>query len=77
MINKIRSYLLDDEFRMTVLKDKINICNYDVIDYLDDDRISIKCLDCYIVIKGERLSVIKLLNDEILIKGQIKTIEMR
>ena len=62
---------------MRVLKDKVNICNYDSIGYLDNDLIIIKYSDGEIKIKGDNLVVSKLLNNEILISGVIKNIEMR
>lgn len=77
LIKKVRDYLLDDEFKMVIIKNKINISNYEKIEYLDNDNIIVKYIDGKINIKGEKLIVSKLLNDEILISGNIKTIEMR
>ena len=74
---RMRNYLFEEQFNMRVLKNKINICNYDSIGYLDNDQIIIKYIDGEIKIKGENLAVSKLLNKEILIKGVIKNIEMR
>jgi sporulation protein YqfC len=62
---------------MRVLKNNIDICNYDTIGYLDDNLIIINYEEGEIKIKGENLVVAKLLNDEVLIKGNIKNIEMR
>ena len=75
--NKIRNYINDYDFKITILKNKINICNYTKISYLDNDKISIKYQEGEIHIKGENLSASKLLNNEILITGKIKNIEMR
>ena len=62
---------------MRVLKNKIDICNYESIGYLDNDLIIINYDSGEIKIKGENLVVSKLLGDEILISGNIKNIEMR
>lgn len=77
IVRRARNYLLDETFNMRVLKNKIDICNYESIGYLDNDLIIIKYEDGEIKIKGENLVVSKLLDDEILISGNIKIIEMR
>lgn len=77
LTKRVRNYLLDEEFNMRVLKNKINIVNYESIGYFDNDQIIINYIDGEIKIKGENLVVSKLLNKEILISGIIKTIEMR
>ena len=77
MTRRVRNYLLDEEFNMRVLKNKVNIVNYDSIGYFDNDLIIVNYSDGEIKIKGENLVVSKLLNDEILISGIIKIIEMR
>ena len=77
IVKRARNYLLDEIFNMRVLKNKIDICNYESIGYLDNDLIIINYDSGEIKIKGENLVVSKLLNDEILISGDIKIIEMR
>ena len=77
LVRKVRDYLLDDEFKMIVLNNKINISNYDLIEYLDSDMVVVKYDGGKISIKGDNLTVSKLLNNEILISGIIKEIGMR
>ena len=77
IVKRARNYLLDEMFNMRVLKNKVDICNYETIGYLDHDLIIINYDSGEIKIKGENLVVSKLLNDEILISGEIKNIEMR
>ena len=77
LITRARNYLLDETFNMRVLKNKVNICNYETIGYLDNNLIIINYDEGEVKIKGENLVVSKLLNDEILISGKIKNIEMR
>ena len=77
IIKRARNYLLDETFNMRILKNKIDICNYESIGYLDTELIIINYEEGELKIKGENLVVSKLLNDEILITGDIKTIEMR
>ena len=77
LVKKVRDYLLDDEFKIIMLNNRINISNYDKIEYLDEEKIIIKYEKQKIEIKGKNLTVSKLLNQEILISGDIKEIEMR
>ena len=77
IIRRVRNYLLDEIFNMRVLSNKVDICNYDSIGYLDNDLIIINYDGGEVKIKGDNLVVSKLLDDEILISGDIKIIEMR
>lgn len=76
-IHKFRSYLLEDNFSMNVLKDKIEIMNYKEVGHFDNNKIIIKYDDGEIVIKGNNLIISRLMNDSILIKGSISNIELR
>lgn len=75
MIDKIRDYIRDDEFRLTVFKDRLHIINYLEILSLSNKQISVDTGDNLIVIKGENLILNKLLDNEILITGKIYTVE--
>ena len=75
MIDKIRDYIRDDEFRLTIFKDRLHIINYLEILTLSNNHISIDTGDNLIVIKGENLILNKLLDNEILITGKIYTVE--
>lgn len=77
LVRRARNYLLDETFNMRVLRDKIDICNYESIGYLDNDLIIIYYEDGEVKIRGKNLVVSKLLDDEILISGNINNIEMR
>lgn len=76
-INGIRSYLLDDELKITILKNKIDILNYKDIGHFDNDKVIVKHSMGNIIVKGENLVVSKLMSDEILITGEYSTIEFR
>lgn len=75
MIDKIRDYIRDDEFRLTIFKDRLHIINYLEILTLSNKKISVDTGDNLIVIKGENLILNKLLDNEILITGKIYTVE--
>ncbi len=75
MIDKIRDYIRDDEFRLTIFKDRLHIINYLEILTFSNKHISVDTGDNLIVIKGENLILNKLLDNEILITGKIYTVE--
>ncbi len=77
MLNNIRNYVFDSTFKVTVLKGQIDILNYKEIDHFDDNKIIIRFSDGTLVINGNDLIITKLLDDEILINGKIKTIEFK
>ena len=76
MFDGLMSYIKDEEFRINIYHNRINIVNYLDVISLDEDRVSIKYNEGNIVIKGEDLLVKKILDKEILIIGSIKLIEM-
>lgn len=76
MLNNLRSFINDNEWRINIYEGKINIVNYDDVISLEDNRISIKYKKGMIIIKGDNLSVNKLLDNEILITGNIKNLEL-
>ena len=75
MIDKIRDYIRDDEFRLTIFKDRLHIIYYLENLSISYKHISIDNGDNLIVIKGENLILNKLLDNEILITGKIYTVE--
>lgn len=77
IINSIRSYILDEEFKITILKERVNIVNYTSISNIDDNKVTIKYDNGNVIIKGNNLVVSRLMNDEILISGKINSIEFR
>ena len=77
IINGIRSYINDNDSKITIVNKKINITNYIDIGHFDSDKIVVKLENKDIYIKGEKLVVSKLLDSEILITGIIKSIEFR
>lgn len=72
----IVNYIRDNDFRMNIIKNKIDIVNYIDLLSMSEERVSLTSSLGRIVIKGTSLSVKKLLNKEILIVGNIISIEM-
>lgn len=72
----IINYIKDNEFRINILKNRINIVNYLELLSMSEERVSLTTSTGRVVIKGNNLAVQKLLNKEILIVGNIISIEM-
>lgn len=77
IINSIKSYILDEEFKLIFLNNKVNITNYISIGHFDSNKVIVRYLNGEVLIKGNNLVVSKLMNDEILIEGSINNIEFR
>lgn len=76
MLNKIKDYINDNEFRMTIFIDRIHIINYLKILSLEDERVSFLTNKGRIIIKGKNLCLNKLLDDEVLVSGKTLNIEV-
>ena len=77
IVNGIRSYILENDLKITIVKNKINIVNYNDIGHFDSNKIVVKTDSQDIIVKGSGLVVSKLMNSEILITGEFTTIEFR
>ena len=73
----IRSYILDEELKITILDNKINIVNYKDIGSFDSNKIVVKTTNKDIIVKGNDLVVSKLMEREMLITGEFKILEFR
>ena len=75
-LNNIRSYILEEEFKLILKKNKLNIINYiEIIDF-SDSVVKVKYVDGILIVNGNNLRVKKILNDEILIEGNISILEL-
>ncbi len=77
IINGIKSYINEDDTKIMIVNNKINIVNYNDIDHFDSEKIVIKLIDSKVIIKGSELAIAKLLKDEILITGKFSNLEFR
>lgn len=75
-LDKIRKYIVDDEFRLIYFNEQIYTINFDKILELNDENITIRSKNKLFVIKGNTLSLRRLLDSEILISGKVKSIEV-
>ncbi len=76
MFREIRDYCIDNVFHFSYQNEKLNVVNYLEVLVLEEARISLRCDLGLMIIKGENLSIQKLLDQEILISGKIKSIEL-
>jgi len=76
MFNRMNQFLKDTEFRFTVYENRIHIINYHRIISLEDNYISIQSQKEKIKIQGSNFILLKLLDNEMLMKGSIKKIEV-
>lgn len=76
MLEKITNFVIDKEFRLTLYNDKLHIINYKEILSLTDDNLIVSTLKGKIFITGSNLTLLKLIEKEVLISGKIKNIEV-
>lgn len=77
ILRGIKSYIEENELKITIFNNKISILNYLDIGHFDSDKIIIKCDKKDVIVYGNSLVVSKLINDEVLITGEYKNIEFR
>lgn len=73
----IRNYIFETDFKINMTNDQIDIINYKSIESVSINKITLKYNQGILEINGNNLVIKKLLNDELLIVGDIKLIEFR
>ena len=74
--DRINNYLNDNEFRVTVFANKIDIINYTSILDFSSTEISVKVNNKIVIVTGDDLVISKMDDDELLIKGKINNIKI-
>lgn len=77
LMKDLRSFVMEEEFKITYLRNKLDIVNYADISHFDSNKIIINYHNGSVVISGKSLVVSRLLSDELLIEGNIEKIEFR
>ena len=75
-MKKIKEFINSKQLRLNYIDNKLNVVNYDEIVLLTAEKIILTKDKKVIIIKGLNLTLLKLLEEEILINGSIKTIEL-
>jgi len=73
----IKNIFAESEFRITIFNNCLNVLNYKKIVFLSDSKIIINYLNKSLVIYGDNLTLLKLLDNELLVGGSVKSIEFR
>lgn len=76
LVNKIDDYLIDKEYKIIIKKNQINIINYDEIIEFSLTRVSIKYQNQIFIIEGTNLVISKMIDDEVLITGNIISVRI-
>ncbi|MFV0275011.1 MAG: YabP/YqfC family sporulation protein [Bacilli bacterium] len=79
MLDLVRKipFFEENSFKIYITKTLLNLINYDEILHFSDTKIIILINNQNLVIKGENLVISKLLENEILVNGEVKSIEIR
>lgn len=77
MFDRLRNYINDESWKINISKNQVDIVNYLDIILLENEKILVKYIDGIISITGNKLSVNKMLDSEILITGNIKCVEFK
>lgn len=75
-MNRLDNYLYDREYRIIIKENYVNIVNYDEIADFNSNKISVKYKNKLITIEGLNLTINKMIEDEVLITGNISNISI-
>ena len=76
ILNDIKTFIKEDEFKLTILNNRINVVNYTNVSHFETNEIKIFHASGEIKLIGTSLVITKLMNDELLIVGNIDRIEL-
>lgn len=76
MFNSLDRYLNESDYKITILNNKIDINNYEEIIDFTPVLIKIRHKNGITKINGKNLFVSKMLDNEVLIEGEIKSISL-
>ena len=76
IMNRLDNYLYDKEYRIIIKENYVNIVNYDEIVDFNLNKISVKYRNKKVSIEGTNLTINKMVEDEVLITGNICNISI-
>ena len=76
LFNYLDRYISDDLFRVIITNYYVDIVNYDEIIDFSSKEVSVKYDRGVVVVKGDDLVVSKMMDDEVLIKGNVKSVNI-
>lgn len=74
-MNVIKNYLNDNKFKLNITNKTIHIDNIQTISKLEDNIISLNFEDFKLTIEGNNFAILKLIEREILLTGEVKYIK--
>lgn len=75
--SQIKNYIEDKEFHLDIYENKIHIANYTKIVSLGTEKIIVLVPHKKIILFGQKFSLSKLLDDEVLIEGNLSSLEIK
>ncbi len=76
MLENIKNYIIPKTYNINITDKIIYINNYTKINNITDNNINIETRDTIINIIGEKISVMKILDNEILFKAKTNKVEI-
>lgn len=74
--DRLNDYLNDNEYKIIIKENYINIINYDEITDFTTNKIGIKYKNKIILIEGINLTITKMVTKEVLVTGNIMSIRI-
>lgn len=76
MLSKVKDYILDQEFRITLFENRLLAVNFIKILSLEESRVSFLTNYGRVIVKGREFTLNRLLENEVLIGGIIEQVEV-
>lgn len=77
ILNRVENYLLDNEYKIIIKNNQLNVVNYDEIIDFSLVKITIRIKQKIIIIEGNNLIISKMIDDEVLVSGNISNISIK
>lgn len=74
LFDKLDKYLVDNNYRVIIDSNRVHIINYIEIEDFSSKMVIVKYRDGKCVLEGDMLVVSKMIDDELLITGKLKSI---
>lgn len=76
MLSRVKDYILDREFRLTLLEHRFFAINFSKILSLEETRVSFLTSYGRVVVKGKDFVLQRLLEEEVLVGGEVDGVEV-
>ncbi len=76
-INNLKEYLNEEDTKIVIFDSKLYVSHYKDIKSFDSNKFILETSDKQVILNGKNISIHKLTKEELLISGDIETIELR